>query len=464
MVQFFIGPQSQRSMNEQLIGEGIGKGVANIAQRQSLINYLNQAQQQAQGAKSPIEGMFALMKAGAGIPGSEKYLATLLPAYLQQMQTQNLLQSKQLGTDVQQQREPIVPQQKMNLPGFLGAQSTEQKGNYPNIMRGTDYPGNAPTPASEGVKLPILKGKEIEQATKNLLREQPNLGYENAHNIVRERNEANRAYNQEVEKDLVARREAQKGIGAQAEESLTKLYPEASDELKGIVSQWGEEALQGSKSEGAIKKEIAGRVQQLKNTIASIKRGVKPARLQNLPGLLSKGQTTEFDKVVKDTKTKLKPLLDLGLYDTARSILSNDLGYYPEEIETFVSDLSEPAIKNMSKLPVLADKTTMKEYREGGILPFSKEQGYPQAKVDAFENNLKDIITSDPNVNLVLLRKKYEAEKGVDWRLFKDGLNKLENEGIWSPNADQQKQLDTLESPPVGPLYKLLQSLNIIGR
>ena len=89
---------------------------------------------------------------------------------------------------------------------------------------------------------------------------------------------------------------------------------------------------------------------------------------------------------------------------------------------------------------------------------------YTTEKQEIFTQNLAQTLQNDPATNLILLRRKYEDDKGVDWQLYKDSLNELISTGQFKPNADQFNQLDSLEQPPLDLLGKILYGIGIGGR
>ena len=168
-------------------------------------------------------------------------------------------------------------------------------------------------------------------------------------------------------------------------------------------------------------------------------------------------------------RLKLDPLLKEGLYDESRNLL-NDLGYHTEETEEFIADLGENAVKSLNLLPKI-EKNSPVEQEHGkfgyttpsGKSSFTSIMQYSPEMKEKIENNLHQVLSSDPSTNLILLRKAYE-NKGVDWEGFKDALNNLILKGSVKLNADQLNFLDKLEEPPLNKLDKILFHFGQIGR
>jgi hypothetical protein len=152
-------------------------------------------------------------------------------------------------------------------------------------------------------------------------------------------------------------------------------------------------------------------------------------------------------------------LLNEGLYDTARNLLS-ELGYHPEERESIIASLGEgpkKALAEMPKIEVKKEPSFKKGYLTVDEVPLT---GAQQAII---KNNMTKAFKGDRDLNLVLLRKAYE-DKGVDWRSFKDTLNEMILDGDVELNDDQFNHLDLMDTPPLNNLDKILHGLNLIGR
>lgn len=104
MAQILPSKTNVGSQIGQSLGMGLGQGIqqgGNIGVQRGLLNQaLGQARQSIQpkidpqtGEKipvNPVDAIFSLMQAGAGIPGSEKYLGQLAPLLLGALRTENL--------------------------------------------------------------------------------------------------------------------------------------------------------------------------------------------------------------------------------------------------------------------------------------------------------------------------------------------------------------------------------------
>lgn len=347
---------------------------------------------------------------------------------------------------------------KENLPDF---QRSEGNGKSPGQQPAFSH---APQPETQGKKRPVLTPDQVRQEGLRIAKEQtansiptsPLEGYE----IARGVNEDNKTYNSEVEKDISQQVRAQETYGLKAVEELNKLYPESTAEHEALARRWGEEAVnEGHTSEAAIAKQIAQKTKNFKNTIANVKKSVPAPRLGQRVKESVLGTSRNAEKTRDDIRIKLQPLLKEGLYDTSRNVLS-ELGYHPEERESIITDLGEIPKRTLANMP------EMKKTTPPGSLYAEKSERQPYYKPEdkqKISNSMRDILTSDPSTNLILLRKAYE-DKGVDWQEFKDTLNDKIISGEIKLNDDQFNHLDLLDYPPLDRLDTLLYGLGLIGR
>ena len=466
----------------QGIGQGFQKGFENQFQYQTdrarSLEALQQARQSAGQAKSPSDLLFSLLEATAGRPGAERALGQLYPALLQNFLAQKsgevplgpeLLQTPEKVNlpNLQLTTNPQAINQNSQAPGQAPlATIANQTGQFfPNNLGQQAAPGNLPQAATSGIKRPVYSPDQLTKAAKNLhqTRNAANIPttLKEAYNEVREANEENKIYNQEIDKELGQRIESQKESGEQAVTKLQKVLPDATDEQQAVFRKIGENKRGESTSEADFDRVISKEAVKFKNMLTNVKKDISAPRLQNSLHRKFLGTEKDFKAASKDLQVKLKPLLDLGLYDTARNMLS-DLGYYPEERESVVNDLNNKAIAAINLVPSTKKQESFKKGSGGYAEPFPEMIYTPKDQTNIREGILS-AFKADPNISLVLARKGFE-DKGYDWRIFKDALNDLVQGEQIKLNDDQFNQLQYLDSPPLNLLEQLLHSIKIIGR
>ena len=477
-------PLSERYDRLESALRPFGEYGQNVLQRRLGIEQQRKGEQMFQKARDVAKDpkanfsdvTFALMEAAQGVPGAEKYVGQALQTLAQQRQidqAQNIDPSFNggKGNESGSERDPNFVQnnapQRAPLPQFaqsqqdINQQATQTNPFYPNNQMGREEPGNAPQPVTEGQVRPVPTPEQRLEQAKDLSR-RFNLPIQDTIPLVDNMAKNIEEYNSKVEGDRINRIAGQERVGGQAVEKLLNVFPEATDEQQAIFRKKGEEADRQFKSQAEKDRYLAKEATKFKNTIANVKASIPAGRSFNLPKQQFLGNDRSFEQARGDLRLKLAPLLKEGLYDTARLLLS-EKGYYPEERESILTDLSEPSLKVVAQMPQL--KPVEKEVIVPES-PFAVPKMVNRLDVKdrlTAENYLQEALKADPRANLVLLRKAFE-EKGVDWRTFKDGINRLYENGQLDLDDDQRNMLDVLDEPPLTNLGKFLHQIKFVGR
>lgn len=479
MVQFFERGPTRGALQSQILGQGIGQAAGAYGGRQMNKYELQQGLEQVRNLAnnpnaSPIDTVLSLQQAIGHLPGAQKampQLADMLVRLSQARQAQDIPQP----TDIEAMKDREIErkyiqsanqqrqEQPFQLPEFGQKPGQQMQGTgltYPTNISPNQAPGNVPQEAATQDQVrPVYTPHELTKMSKNYSLEQTRGGRPmtpaEARNELKEINEENKNYNAQLEKERSQRVASQTESGNIAEDLFTNVMPDATDEQKAIFRKRGEEVRRNSKSEADFKRNIAVEAKNFKNAISNVESDISAPRLQNMVHRAFQGTNKDMEKASQDMKVKLKPLLDLGLYDTARNLLEKK-GYYPEEREYIINPLSDKAISFINQTP-----KARKKFEIGG-----KEVLTP-GDFTNLQEGLQDTLKKNPDASLVLIRKQFE-DKGYDWRSFKDALNELmkmnPEEGGFKPSDDQFTQIKYLDSPPLNNLEKLLHGLNIIGR
>lgn len=450
-----IGSQIGQNLHETLPGavqQGYNRG--------QLQNSLSEIQKIAGNQdSSPLDITLAAMKAGAGIPGSERYLGALIPElvkFAEARRAQNVqLPGENQG---QRQREPMeqnIQGQVQQLPQFLNKPQQENK-FFPSNIGAQESPGNLPQPATTGQVVPLLTPSEKRKEAKRLSQESTKQGIPltpvQALEEVNKSEEDKRLHNQSVENERKQRVASQENYGEKAIKALEKVHSGATDEQKAIFGKKGEEAASRGDSEAEIDRYLAKEAVKFKNAMVNTEKDMSAPRLHNMIGRAANGTYKDLKQAGDDLRSHLKPLLDLGLYDTARNLLSNQ-GYGPEERDAIINPLNERANIALNRIP-----SVKKIFKPGLGGSYSNEP----VNLNNIKEGLLELKKADPNFSLPLARKAFE-DKNYDWRSFKDALNELESEGF-KLEDDQQSQRGILDTPPLSSLEQILHNLNLIGR
>jgi hypothetical protein len=327
---------------------------------------------------------------------------------------------------------------------------------YPTNKGPGEGPGHIPQEATTGQKLPLLAPNEKPAAAKKLVADRKKEGIittlQEAMGEINANEDDKKLHNAAVDKELEQQVKGQQNYGKQAVDQLRKVYPNSTPEIDAVFKKFGEEEATKGKSEADIERSLATKAKNFSNAIFNIEKDLSAPRFLNSISRKLEGTYKDFEQSSKDIRSKLQPILELGLYDTARNLMSR-LGYYPEEIDVTVNPLGEREKIALNKVP----KNTSTQNKHPSF--FSPELNKDLSNI---KEGLIDLKQANPNFSLVLARKMFE-DKGYDSRMFKDALNELESEGF-KLEDDQQNQRGILDTPPLNMLQQILHDINIIGR
>ncbi len=360
---------------------------------------------------------------------------------------------------------------KKGLPEFLNKESNQQIVNKDNIASFKER--NIPTYAAR--ERVLSPQEEIQQGSRfaKMSTENGNpMSDEQGIAIVHGMNEDKKAYNQE-------QMNLEKHYGDIGEGALTSYFKNPSPEIATMFRKKGEEAFRdgSGRSEAEIQKDLVKQAIELKNIIANVEKSIKPDRLLANLGRHIQGNRKSHEKFQTELKNNLKPLLEMGLYDEARALLSKG-GLAREETENAITELSETTKKELSQFPKMIKEIPNKmEPRKraglggwGSVVQKANENQaaenspYTPDQIAQIDNTVENIFKKDPNTNLILLRKQFE-DKNVNWEAYKDAINKGVLEGyIDISDPERNNQYTDLQEPPLGDLDKMMYNVKLLGR
>jgi hypothetical protein len=272
-------------------------------------------------------------------------------------------------------------------------------------------------------------------------------------------------FNQQVESERALETASQERYGGIADQISQKFFSEYDDPiLNNYLQGRAEEYSLEKNSEADIKKSLLKDATNLRNEIERVKKGITAQRIGSKIYNPIKGNSRSNEKAMEDVAVKIKPLLDKGMIELSRQLVS-EAGFYPEEREQILGNrLSENANKIMATIPKkpgflqTIDRYIRMENTPYDELPLEQRMENIQQTPEYIV--LKNILTKNPQENLILLRKKFE-DNNVNWDQFKDMLNMLQKEGI---GIDQPQFNTILEEPPLDNLGKIAYQTGFRGR
>lgn len=421
-------------------------------QRQLGLNAIDQLQNaikpNAQGQIDQGQMLSNIARAVSLNPGLERSgLVEYAMKQAQALNQQNIPLPNALAPDERgRNQETFQVPSRPEAPTFLNRPNTENK-FFPTNIGAQGGPGNVPQEATSGQKVPIKTPQELaaaapsysRQLTENGIPTSPREAYE----ILKDQNNDAKQHNSEVDKELSQRVSGQEKYGERASYLLSQAYPGASPEMLSIAKKWGEDASREGKSEAEIERFLVDKSKNLANSIANVKKSMSAPRVFDKIERSISGDYKTFEQGANEVRNYLNPLLELGLWDESRNMLT-DLGYGKEEIEMIINPLSERAKINLNSLP-RAHKNDNEETKRNNL-----------------EEALIKLKGSDPNFS-PLLARKYAEDKEYEWDDFLGAWNSLVEKGF-ELEDDQRNQQGNLGTPPLDLLDKILYKMDIIGR
>lgn len=451
-----IGDMLGQSLNQNLPG-AIQRGYERGLLQQSLGKIRDIAKQPN---ATPLDTLIATMEAGAGIPGSERYLAQLAPKILELTQAK-VAQKTPLAGELE--GIPRIPE-RQNFPSFMGRESEAQKHAefFPTNVGPKEQVGNIAQEATTGVKMPLLAPNEYADRARQLASERTRAGIPTtplqAMEEIKQHEEDKKIHNAKVDEELKARVTGQQTYGTRAVDSLNKVLPNAPAEVQAYFQKLGENVAKEGKSEAEINRFLAEKAKNFANTVSNIKNSASAPRLHKNLARGITGTYKNFEESAKDLQNLMKPILDAQLYDYGRGLLA-DLDYYPEEREIIMNPLtsrSQALLNSVKEYPKTVKPVSL------GIPGIQARQDPNAGDIPSIKTALLELKKIEPNFSLPLSRKMFE-DKGYGWRTYKNALNELQSEGF-NLEDDQRNQLEILDSPPLTEIEKILHSLNLQGR
>lgn len=433
MVQ--ILPPRQSTGN--LIGQGLGQGLASGIERGSQIglqrnmlqNSLKEAESIAQDPNTtPIQRNLALLKAFAGIPGSERYVGQILPLLNQQAAF------NQKGGGGQGEGYTSMPNEK-------GAEKTP-----PTMVGGKPVP--APTqdifPQEEVDLYEPFLGKGVKKYSPQEIQaveyQDLSQGLPNS-----PRAEFMRKQNAEVEAavDRISERQASFA------NYYGSIHPNMSPDDQRVAIKFSrtKDALNAptNQEKARIVDNFVDRYRALRTNISN----------QNPRSII--GETRE--KQESEQRNQIDWLLKEGQRDLAKDYLTNTLHWGDAESERIIKEPSKEQVDLLTKfekLPELAVKVPEFGKNARSFQTYNKERTEKLNEYDKrLEKAIKPGTAKEPGTSLLVLRD-LALETGMTWVEFNDQVNKLVSEGRIKLDPYQKQELPKLSSAPVNGFWDML--------
>lgn len=415
MVQILPQPTSLGTSLGQNLGQGLGQGIQQGANVGFQRNLLQGALGNIKPGQTPLETTKNFLTAIAGIPGSERYAAQLLPMVLGQARTEELYGKNGAG-----------PSTSFSEPGQPQQVQPQQQGQVPQASE----LGVAQTPAQQpqfGGFLPRIRTQdEIERFAQDYARQhmdpskfQEGLGQATA-------------------------------LNAQAQGSQDLIRQRASSELK-IPQNELPEFMQIAQRYGHLKNPdelltSANRdFQQYRNLKTTLDKaffpgvGIGAAKTLGeigapfLAHFINKSEDRE--KAINRLQPTVRKLLDLGFEPQVRQKLASE-SLSPTEVEEVIHPLSKETSQKISSFP-LASK-----------IPQNKRQEHLS---NFFKSNV------DKDTSLLVLRHKLWNDKDYNWEEIGPAIREAQTKGLKLTPAQETEMAEVESQAPRQSLGDIFQ-------
>ncbi len=454
---------------QSVLPQAVNKGYERGLIQKGLNSMQNMSPDQMRNM-SPTQLVSSVLGSFAGTEQGAQYAKSIMPFMLEQLRIskeQNANYGGNPEQDSQLRNRNDVPQmpQKMEQPSFMGQNNKSNQGNpfFPSNIGPNDAPGNLPQEASSNLQIEPLFTRDQKISKAKQLSKELNIPFSESMKIVNEGEADKKEIRNEIESDRKNRVSSQREYGEKGQAELLRLNPNSTSEQQAVFKKKAEEIAGKGNSEADIDRSIALEASRFRNMIKSVEDTMSVPRITNALQRKMIGNEKDFKQAASDVRVKIKPLLDAGLYDTARLLLDG-LGYYPEELEYIVQPLNDQSNTIIKNTPDAIYKNKPEDLAGGKTPSFFMPYEYPQNSKDNLKSGLQELLKQNPNTNLILARKGFE-DKDYDWRVFKDVINEMIESGEFVPTHDQEKHINSkLDEPPLNNLQKMLHGLNLIGR
>lgn len=395
------------------VGTQIGQSLARGIESGSNIGFQRGLLQKALGKvknispdSEPLEALTALMEAGAGIPGSERYLASLAPLVLGSLRTKKLYGEGGTGE--------IAPGEGGIHPVASNPAQASQiatkfvEGERPGgFLSAPMNPQQVQDYAAEYARV-LNDPQAFDQ------------GLQQANNINQTR---------------LASREAirvgglEQGITSQELPRYMQLatkYQHLND-VPSIVRAATDEMLQVRNNKAALENINAPGIYQ---KLGGVKQHIIPG-MTLYKALTSRGP--ERAKALKGYEELVRNLVNQGEEPFVRQTLAQKIGLSPTEIETLIHPISDHAKAGLAKLP-------------------KGNQLNPQSRIKSLSDYFKKNVDND--TSLLVLRDNLINEKGYQWEEVLEAIKQAFPNGQ-SLNHYQNSEMAQIAQPPIQSLSQL---------
>lgn len=469
MVQVFDASPTPSSAS--MIGNALGTGISkNFPDPQQLVQrgMLQEAMSKLPENASYIDMLKTIGPQLMTTPGGSQLLAEMGPILQKQAQTKAYLdyvngmnnqrdgyQGQGVNTD--QSTPPPVVNASMASGNNKGEVKPFGKDYYrnpvPPVGKEGTYPKMSALPEPKRLLTPEqMQQKKQQLAMSSLAQGQAAdpIAIENL--IMNEQNQIMK-YNEQIEAERQTREKSQQDRSKRLLTRFNNAVESKDPEDSSVFERFANEARDASNENDAYQY-----ARTKYNQFETARNGLK--READVPGFFTKlyrksmGTYKDKEDMIKGLQPNIRKLVDLGLEDQARQILSNDIGLGMEDTELALY----PPSKEESNLYNSFSNNPKRGKYDGNELRFpGEESALDKNEFIKFKDNILNILDKYPDTNIVALRGVLNQNKGYSWTDISRAFSELIDEGRYELDPIIEKQLNVIKSPPIpglGAMFK----------
>lgn len=466
MVQVFDASPTPSSAS--MIGNALGMGLSkNFADPQQLVQrgMLEEAMSKLPENANYIDMLKTIGPQLMTTPGGSQLLAEMGPILQKQAQTKAYLDymngaNNQGGGSQDQELNPDQPtaSPSVNVSGNdQGEVKPFGRGYYRNPVPPVGKEGTYPKMSALPQPKPLLTPEQQQQRKQQLARSSLEQGQaadpiaiENL--IMNEQNQIMK-YNEQIEAERQTRENSQQDRSKRLLTRFNNAVESKDPEDSAVFERFANEARDASNENDAYQY-----ARTKYNQFETARNGL--IREADVPGFFTKlyrksmGTYKDKEDMIKGLQPNIRKLMDLGLEDQARQILSNDVGLGMEDTELA---LYPPSKEESNLYNSFANNPKRGKY-DGNPLTFpGEESALDRDEFIKFKDSISSLLQKYPETNIVALRGVLNQNKGYAWTDIGRAFSELVDEGRYELDPIIEKQLNVIKSPPIpglGAMFK----------
>ncbi len=287
------------------------------------------------------------------------------------------------------------------------------------------------------------------------------ISYQDAQSTVVQQNEIIKAQNDRIRQEKQAANKANKALTAgmvkRAENSGLLKDPEDSTVVEKL-------ALEAKRlpNENDQWKYVRNGMRQFDSHKSNLQRSA------SIPGPLERiwrkatGTHQDTQEIIKSIQPDIDAYKKYGLYDELRRDLAEYIGLGPEQVESAIFPLNKEAKSQIASIPRNPKKLKSIEGDErfgvNEIVFPGEEFSVKGSEFDSLKDGIEKVLKNNPDINLVSLRGDLNQGKRYAWQDITRAVEELTEEGRFSPDVIQEKQLGIIAKPPAPGLWQLFMN------